>query len=258
MTEWLTSNVVPLAPILAVVIGPSVALFIFFLGRSAYYCQKEFELVRDRYLNEGLDQLVTRADYALQVFNHNWAHSLNIIKTVRGLKRDANIDVFLQDLVPPDAAMLELSVNRKVRELLQSEVTYDVHQLLASFVHNSFLKMRDDLGNAIRLYIEDSPEFQGKLSPKAIEDQYLPVLFKLSAESNKYYFFVKQIQELANLLQKKKFGFKAVSEFGQKAEVKNIINNLETYYAEQIGDAKSSNNAFNPDAGKAGAGKCKR
>lgn len=252
--EWLTFEVVPLAPVLAVVIGPSVALFIFLLGRSAFYRRKEFELVRDRYLNEGLDQLVTRADYALQVFNHNWAHSLNIIKTVRGLKREANIDVFLQDLVPPDAAMLELSVNRKVRELLQSEVTYDVHQLLASFVHNSFLKMRDDLGNAIRLYTDDSPEFQGKLSPKAIEDQYLPVLLELYAESNRYYFFVKQVQELANLLQKEKFGFKAVSQFGQKAEVKSIIHSLEKYYAQQIGDAKSRDIAINADAVKTGAG----
>ena len=245
MIEWLTSNIVPLAPLLAILVGPSVALVIFFLGRSAYFRQKEFELVRDRYLNDGLDQLVTRSDYALQVFNHNWAHSLNVIKTLRGLKRNANIEVFLKDLIAPDAKMLELSVNRKVRDLLQSQITYDVHQLLAVFTHNSFLKMRDDLGNAIRLYIENNADFQGKLSPEAIEKNYLPVLLDLNAKSNTYFFFVKQTQELANLLQKEKLGFRAVSSFGQKPEVRSIVASLENYYAQQIEDAKSSNNTFN-------------
>lgn len=53
-----------LAPIVAVLIA-------YFLGAAAYFRQKEYELVRKRYLEEGVDVISEEADKALGVFWRN-------------------------------------------------------------------------------------------------------------------------------------------------------------------------------------------
>jgi hypothetical protein len=65
-----------------------VVIFTTLLGLWAYFRQKEYELVRQRYLEEGLDVLIHHVETALSVFQYNFTHSLLVLKTFRDLGAD--------------------------------------------------------------------------------------------------------------------------------------------------------------------------
>src|SRR6185369_6140349 len=62
------------------------ALYIAYrLGLRAYFRQKDYELVRQRYLTEGADEVAANIEYGLSVHRNNWARGLKIIRTFRDI-----------------------------------------------------------------------------------------------------------------------------------------------------------------------------
>ena len=55
-------------------------------GIWAFYRQREHELVQKRYLEEGLDVIVSTAENALFIYHHNWARCLELLKSFRDVE----------------------------------------------------------------------------------------------------------------------------------------------------------------------------
>jgi hypothetical protein len=75
-------------PIVNVCTTLLVVIFTAVIGRWVYFRQKEYELVRQRYLENGIDLIVDHIASALQLFQQNWARSLLLLKIYRDLKND--------------------------------------------------------------------------------------------------------------------------------------------------------------------------
>ena len=60
------------------VLAPWIALCL-------YFRQKEYELVKQRYLEGAIDIVAAEVEQALGVVHHNWARCLNIVKAYRDL-----------------------------------------------------------------------------------------------------------------------------------------------------------------------------
>ena len=71
MTAWLDS-------VLPTLTAVTPAFLAYLLGLCAYHKQKEYELVRRRYLDEGLDAYAEDVEHALSVLRQNWAHGVAI------------------------------------------------------------------------------------------------------------------------------------------------------------------------------------
>ena len=61
--------------------GAAVAAY--WLGSKAYFKQKEFELVRSRYLEGGIDRVAAQAEQALSIATHNFQHAFKILRVFR-------------------------------------------------------------------------------------------------------------------------------------------------------------------------------
>ena len=246
---YMATNIAPLAPVLALVIGPATAIAVYFLGQRAYFRQKEYEMVRERYLVHGLDRAIARADSSLQFFRHNWSYSLNILKNLRNVDRHCDIQQFFRDLQPPSQALLELSSDRRTKELIGDAIIFEVQQLLAAFVHNSFLKMRDDLGVAVQLYVNESDN-QLKIDKEKLIEKYFDMLLDLNTEGNKYYVFISRMQEVGHTLQKQRFSFSSIDRFPERSKVRRIITELREVFGEELDRELEPSKGFNPTPGR--------
>lgn len=50
------------------------AVVLYFLGKSAYFRQKEYELITKRYLEESLDAISKNVERSLALFRYNWGN----------------------------------------------------------------------------------------------------------------------------------------------------------------------------------------
>ncbi len=63
---------------------PIILAFLAYLfGLKTYFRQKEYEMVRKRYLEEGIDLIAQESDRALSIFIYNWSRGLTVIKHFR-------------------------------------------------------------------------------------------------------------------------------------------------------------------------------
>lgn len=105
-------------------------------GIWAFYRQREYELVQKRYLEEGLDVIISTAENALYTFHHNWARCLELLKSFRdlGTMKPEDLDVgFLQ--LPTDR--FALTANYRVNQIVNSPTVWRVFQLVIEFAQSA-------------------------------------------------------------------------------------------------------------------------
>lgn len=68
--------------LITLVVGLAVA----YVGLWLYFRQKEYELVKQRHLEQCIDVIASELELALGTFSHNWARCLQILKDYRDME----------------------------------------------------------------------------------------------------------------------------------------------------------------------------
>ena len=93
-----------------------------------YFRQKEYELIKQRYLEGAIDIVAAEVEQALGVVQHNWTRCLNIVKTYR----DENINFDVKELekgfVDLDSKLHRVPHHR-IGNLIGSQLIWDVSNL---------------------------------------------------------------------------------------------------------------------------------
>lgn len=124
------------------------AFIAYLLGLRAYHLQREYELVRRRYLDEGLDAFAADTENALSIFRNNWQHSLIVLKNFRDIGSRMRKELLDERYI--DLDMLHFRPNYRVHELVGDKVFWEVQQLLFGVVGSATSFFKDDLCGSIR------------------------------------------------------------------------------------------------------------
>lgn len=170
------SSVALLAPL-------GVALLVYCLGLMAYRRQKEHELVRQRYLDEGVDLVASRLEETLSAYRHNWFHAVQIVKY---MKRVGNVPEDLLDkshLIMPEPSQLEIRANYRLSTLVGDPVFYCVQQIAVAFTQSASAFIRDNLCTVAEKL---SAGVKIEVSPAEAAETYLDELYKIRDVSERH------------------------------------------------------------------------
>lgn len=124
------------------------------LGLWAYFRQKEYELVRQRYLENGIDLIVDQVASCLHLFQQNWTRCFLILKTFRDLKDDTPEQLYSEQFQRIDPNSFLSTKHFQLQQLIRNQVFYDACQMLMVFLHDSTNTFEHDLCAAVRIQIE--------------------------------------------------------------------------------------------------------
>jgi hypothetical protein len=202
-------------------------LLAYVLGWSAYFRQKEYELITRRYLDEGLDAISKSVDKSLAIFRHNWGQSLVVLKHFCELGKDMRKELYLTPYMPPDPAALELWRDFRLLDILGDDIFYRAHQSLDVFVRTSYAFFQDDLGAFVRLTLEGGKELEAKTSREEAIMTYVEHVEKYDEQAKKYYILLGELQKLSSILQTERFSFRELKNLKKRQKVVQIIKDLE-------------------------------
>lgn len=209
------------------------------LGMRAYFRQKEYELVKERYLEGAIDVVASEVEQSLDIFRHNWTRCINILKAFRDEK--AAFDPKELSLGFRD---FEMSIHRiphhRIGDLVGSQVIWDVYQLAISFAANKNSVLTKEIPEIIRLKLS---QHIAMAEPEVIVNETFEDLWKIDEASHRFAHLTRVLHELSRLLEKERMTFNHVGEFRNRGEVKTLIVNLESEFARDLagyGDEQSS------------------
>jgi hypothetical protein len=234
--EWLKLLVPVIVPLALAVL----AYIDFFRRRrneeQARRDDREYELVRKRYLDEGLDQLIGNVQKALTIYQQNWLKAMSLLKQFRE---------FAAEMDRPDVEQFAASTldemdvrpTHRVRTLVRDDVIWNLVQLLSGFMFSAHFDITQDLAGCINMILDG--KVQLKVPKEDMFETYRGKLTALNSRSHKYFIFLSFLHHLSTILERNRFTFESVESFADRDDVKNIVSELHQLEAEIQAEKKT-------------------
>ncbi len=213
--------------VFAAIIAPLIGLLV-------YHRQREYELVRNRYLVDGIDVILSHVEYAQGVFRHNWARSLNLIQQFRDAGKDTSKDLYSTGFIQLDPNRFEISRNYILIELVGDDIYAHIQELMFAYVSSANSFFVNDLCQMVRMYIEGTKEFEIKHNNYQIAEEYTKYTIEKEECFRKYYSLLGELRNVSAILVREKFTFKGIKNFREKTEVKESIKRLKSEFEEEL------------------------
>jgi hypothetical protein len=217
--------------LVAVVLGSYVGLCI-------YFRQKEYELVKQRYLEGGVDIVATQLETSLGVVSHNWARCLQVCKSFRDTGEDFDVKELDRGFLVLDNSKFQHVAHHRVSSLLQSQVIWDKFQSAMAYASSANSIITQEVPEAMRMRCTTNrtPRDHASMGQKMIED-----LSRVHDKSFKFAVLVRELHALSLMLEQEKLNLKAIATFSQRVEVQQVIQRLTTQVPEasELGHAQN-------------------
>lgn len=210
------------------------ALITALLTIRVYFLQREYEQVRKRYLEDGIDTIVRYIETSLHIFQYNWTQAIMILKTFRGAGKDTPKGVYSDRFMRPDPNAMSSTRHYVLQQLVRDSIFYKASQLLMVFLHDTTNTFENDLCTAVSLYVEGGKELHVPDDRVKIVEPYLQKLKEIDKEAQKYWILLGHLQTLSLIMERSNFTFRSISRFYRKPEVKKVINLLRDKFKTEL------------------------
>lgn len=206
-----------------------VAAIPVWFGARAFFRQKEHELVHERYLEKGFDELAATAERALNAHNCNWSYALNVLKKFRDVPNElkpVELDISCFTVVSP---VFPYAAAGRVIRVTQSRAIWEAIQLIVAFGNRSYSLCAIEIPMAINAGIEGRLKGDNKELTKEASDH----LETLMTDADIYLDALGQVNVIAFEFETSRFNFKSIREFYMSEAVKNAVLKLEEFVKQQ-------------------------
>lgn len=197
-------------------------------GIWAYFRQKEYELVKQRYLDEGIDLLVGAAEASLNTFHSNWARCFQLVEQY---KDNPNFDTkeltrgFLK--LSPDR--WALTANYRVNKLVGEIDVWRAFQVVMAFSDYGCGITSSEIPEAIKDNMGLDDKRRQKIAEKMTEQ-----LSSLDEKANKHHLYIEMMQQIAAALEVRRFSFKKLESFRKSGDVVQALSTIKDEYKDEI------------------------
>ncbi|HQS32938.1 hypothetical protein [Polaromonas sp.] len=127
------------------------------IGFFFYFRQKEYELTKQRYLDQGLDVVAAALDSALGVVSHNYARSLQLCRQYRDLGSHFQVKELERGFLELDNSKFQQTAHYRVGSLLGDQVVWEIFQSALAYAASANALIAQEIPDAMRI-LASEPE----------------------------------------------------------------------------------------------------
>lgn len=199
---------------LPLIIGALIAIAVF-------YRQREYEIIRERYLCDGFDKASTSLSESIGVTRNNWARALYLLKTYQQLGENFDLSELNKGYSGFNVGQLEPVANQHIAYLINDNVVWDGFQKsMARFkTANDFLMI--ELPQVITLN-----QNADKVRLDEITEEAEKELTRIDETLHKIHSFIAHVVSLGQVFERERFQFKKLPDFASLNDVVEVKNEL--------------------------------
>jgi hypothetical protein len=195
------------------------AYLVYWFGLRAYFAQKEYENVRDRYLAQGFDVAIANVEYALGVHRANWMLMLRHLKLCRDTDGPYHSDELVSGFVELDHQKFQVTPVHRIGRLLEADDLWGFYQLVFAFVGTKNDFIRADFGATLRM-MDTAPQMYEKSEFVQKADALAQ---EMNEEAKQFYLFLHELHSLAHIFERERYTRKSVAEYAKRKDVQEVL-----------------------------------
>lgn len=195
-----------------------------------YFRQKEYELVKQRYLEGAVDVLISQLETALGVVSHNFGSSLQIVKSFRDAGEHFKPKLLSYGFLQLDSSRFHQHANHRLETLLGSKLAWTVFQSAMAHAMTTNAVITIEIPEAMR--IKRTTNVISR-SEKEIAEKMVAELKEYHDAGHKYFFLVAELHYLGRLLETEKLSLSAIASFREREEVKQLLGRLSAAFPDE-------------------------
>jgi hypothetical protein len=203
------------------------------VGIYYFFKQKEYELVKSRYLDGAVDLLLVELENGLNITSHNYTRALNIIKAYRDQKDDFDHAELKKGFIDIDKPQFHVVANHRLQILSGSDIFWSTYQLALSYFAHANITFTNEIIDVIRM--KETTDKINKDRGDLIEPM-LQAAKSQHEEGYKYSKLIHQFQVISDLLERNEMTFKQIEGFRNKSEVIKVVKMLETDFSKELAE----------------------
>ncbi len=210
--------------LLAVFIGSLIAL-------KVYFRQKEYELTKQRYLEEGVDVIAAELDEVFGIISHNYARSLELCMFFRDSAEHFQISEIERGFLPIDQSKFHQIAHYRVGSLIGADLIWDIYQSAMANANSANSVIAHQVPEAIRILSKRDDSLGAR---QAAVENMVAELRKSHDEGFKYAMLGRELHTLGLLLEAERLNLKAIQKFRDRTDVKDLVARLQTTFGEEV------------------------
>jgi hypothetical protein len=208
----------------AQVIPVLLAFAAYFLGLRAFHVQKEYELIRQRSLNEGLDAVAEDVEHALIVERQIFQRAFTVLRQFREAGEGIRPTLLEEGSAKLDIERFKTIVSYRVQTLTGSSVFWDGVQLLYARVQQFVDFFNDELIHTISKIVS------GTLEPLMPREQFQEISVHAvttyhESIQDDFHKLLSLLQRLTTELESRRFNLRTIHRFKKRRRVRCIVEN---------------------------------
>jgi len=200
------------------------------IGLGAYFRQKEYELTKQRYLEQGLDVVAAALQSILGTVSHNYARALQLCRQYRENGAGVELAELSRGFKEMDSSNFHQTAHYRVGSLLNDQIVWDTFQGVMVYASTTNTRMTQEIPEAIRK-LAAMPE--GARDRKADAERMLVELRAAHDKMFKFAVLGHELHVLCLLLEETRLSRKSVANFHKRKEVRASVQRLRTTYPEE-------------------------
>lgn len=189
-----------------------------------YFRQKEYELVKQRYLDGGVDVLVAQLEASLGVASHNYSRSLQVVKSFRDTGENFDLKMLSEGFLPLDSSKFSQHANHRIGSLLDSQLVWSIFQSALAHAAISNGKFTIEIPEAIRFKRSTNLITKSEQEMAAI---MIADIRQLHDSGFNYAKLISELHYLGRLLETEKLSVAGIAAFSKRREVRQLLTRLE-------------------------------
>lgn len=195
---------------------------------QTYYRQREYELILSRYLEGSLDLLAGELSNVSEIFSHNWARCLAIIKSYRDLEDDFDLSELNKGFIELQSSRHNPVAHQRLYTLTGTHDYWRFCQEALAYFTSANSTLVHEITEAIRAKL--STNIVNATHSQVVEHCFSHAK-EQNDESHRYLALTDEYSFLSSVLESKRYRFKTLKKFRNNAKVKESIQRIKTLYA---------------------------
>lgn len=207
------------------------------LAVSAYFTQREHEMVVSRYLEGAVDHLAADLQRMMATFNHNWHRCLALIKAYRDYSEDFDLDELKKGFLEMTSGDLNLTAHYRIYTIVRSHALWDVHQAAMAFFDSENDKLVHEIPDAIELKLTTD---RVDASHAEVAEAVAQLAKEAQDNSHRFVNLASEYQSLSRILELKRLTNKEIEKLKDGPEVQEILNRLQQNFKDILSPGSSA------------------
>lgn len=214
-------------------------LIVAYVGLRVYFRQKEYELVKQRYLEQTLDIICGDLAALSNAFGHNWARCLQVVRAYRDVPQVMDPSEAFTGFVSLNSSNFNTVAHHRLTLLIGSNVFWSLYQLALASYASLNTTVTDEIPRTVQAHLNGKFEADRAEIVANAANELKPMM----SRSDHFAKLAHALHQISAILERERLSFGMLKKFSSRKDVRAIVKEVTEYYASELSDDSPQHDA---------------